>query len=1138
MEQRSVVASKGFRALLVTQFLGAFNDNAFRWVVLLAAAGVAGTAHAGYKEMAAALFALPFLLFPSVAGYLADRYSKRTVMIWSKVAEIAVMLLGGMAFFFGGGKPGILILVVVFLMGAQSTFFSPAKYGILPEVLPEAELSMGNGLIQMWTFLAVILGSAASGFLVRWFSGRLYVSALVFVAIAAIGTYSSFSIPRVPAAGKPRRLEINFLRSVWRNLGEIRHDRPLFLCIQGTAYFWFLGALFQLNLTNYAPEMMGITNQIHTGLLLTAVAVGIGAGSVLAGRWSEEHVEFGLVPLGAAGLGFLAMGSAFSYHSTATTVLLLVLLGVSAGLYNIPLAAYIQQKSPTDSKGRILATSNFLTFTGILLASPFLWFLRTQLDLNPAQIFFLTGVTSLLVLVYICTLVPDFLLRFLIWLASHTFYRIRIVGKDHLPSRGGALLICNHVSYIDGFLVQGCTQRFIRFFMVRQFYDIRYLRPFCKILRAIPVSAQDGPRKLQAAFDQAREDLRRGELVCLFAEGAITRTGNLLPFSRAMEVILEGVDVPVIPVHLDRVWGSIFSFEGGRPLSKWPAPRRAPVTISFGDPMPASSTAFEIRGRVEELGAEAFRYREGELDLLPVRFLRRARKHPGGFCLADSGGTRLGAGKAAIGALALARAVKRTCRDDEMVGILLPNSVPAALLNVSLSLLGKIPVNLNFTASTEALDKAIERCEIRHIFTAKQFLEKARLEERPGMVFMEDFKEEVTSLDKALAAAAFWLSPPRCLGRWIRGKPGSARDLATVIFSSGSTGDPKGVMLSHANINANVEGIGQILDIAPDDAVLGILPLFHSFGFTGGLWLPLISGAAVVYHHNPLDVKTIGELAGTYGITIVTATPTFLMGFIRRCTPEQFASLRYVMVGAEKLKDRIATAFEKKFGVEPFEGYGCTELSPVVSLNIPDVDRGKIHQTGRKRGTIGHPLPGVAVRIVDPDTFEPLGPGQDGLLLVKGPNVMLGYLKDEDRTREVMRGDWYVTGDIATLDRDGFITIKDRLSRFSKIGGEMVPHIRIEEEIHTLLNAGSEQLCAVTSVPDERKGEALAVLVLPSVDVDELLRQLGESELPKLWIPRRNAFVTVDEIPILGTGKLDLRRIKGLAAEALAGESS
>jgi acyl-[acyl-carrier-protein]-phospholipid O-acyltransferase/long-chain-fatty-acid--[acyl-carrier-protein] ligase len=361
-------------------------------------------------------------------------------------------------------------------------------------------------------------------------------------------------------------------------------------------------------------------------------------------------------------------------------------------------------------------------------------------------------------------------------------------------------------------------------------------------------------------------------------------------------------------------------------------------------------------------------------------------------------------------------------------------------------------------------------------------------------------------------------------------------DLATVIFSSGSTGDPKGVMLSHYNIGSNVEQFGQCFPLGRRDRILGILPFFHSFGFTATLVFPAAMGIGAVYHPNPLDARTIGELVRRHAVTFLIATPTFLQAYTRRCAPEDFGSLQYVLVGAEKLPDRVALAFEERFGIQPLEGYGCTECAPVVAVNTRDFRAAGFLQVGAKRGKIGHPLPGVSVRIVDPETREPLPLGQPGLMLVRGPNVMKGYLGQPEKTAEVLRDGWYDTGDIAAVDEDGFLTITDRLSRFSKIGGEMVPHVMVEEKLHEL--AGKiEQTFVVAGVPDSRKGERLVVLhTLTDDQLKDHLGKLSGIDLPNLWTPRPNQFFRVEAFPHLGTGKLDLRKVRSLAVQ-LSGES-
>jgi acyl-[acyl-carrier-protein]-phospholipid O-acyltransferase/long-chain-fatty-acid--[acyl-carrier-protein] ligase len=492
--------------------------------------------------------------------------------------------------------------------------------------------------------------------------------------------------------------------------------------------------------------------------------------------------------------------------------------------------------------------------------------------------------------------------------------------------------------------------------------------------------------------------------------------------------------------------------------------------------------------------------------------------------MADSTGRELTFGQALTGSLLIADWLAEHRREESMIGLLLPSSVGGALANLGTTLAAKTPVNLNFTTGRESMDKAAGQCGIRTILTSRAFVGKARIEVGPEAVFIEDIVRggKVKAWLKARLMPAGWLDASARKPDW----------LATVIFSSGSTGIPKGVMLSHYNVIANVEAMAQVFWISGRDRIVGALPFFHSFGFTVTIWFPMLAGCGVVYHSNPLDAKSLGALISRYRATFLVSTPTFCAAYARKCTREEFASLRFALVGAEKLREAVARAFEEKFGLRPLEGYGATEMAPVISVNTPDYSSDKNGQTGNKPGTVGHPLPGVAVCVVDPESGEPLPPNQAGLLLVKGPNQMMGYLGQPERTSEVIRDGWYVTGDIAAVDDDGFVRITDRLSRFSKIAGEMVPHIRIEEAISEIL---PDSQSAVTGVPDEQRGERLVVLYTASEIVPrDLWQRLTETALPPLWVPKAENIHAVDRLPLLGTGKLDLRGVKALALELCA----
>ena len=511
-------------------------------------------------------------------------------------------------------------------------------------------------------------------------------------------------------------------------------------------------------------------------------------------------------------------------------------------------------------------------------------------------------------------------------------------------------------------------------------------------------------------------------------------------------------------------------------------------------------------------------------DTLASRFVRSAKRRWSSLCMADSTGRELTFGRALVGSLLLARAIGRHVPDGGSIGLLLPASVGGALANIAASIAGRVPVNLNFTAGRDAMAAAIERCGISVTLTSRTFLAKANLPHAPGMLFLEDVLNETSGWSKITMLAAARLLPASTIERLFLA-PADADTLATVIFSSGSTGVPKGVMLTHRNVLANIDGANALFGLGDDDVVMGVLPFFHSFGYTVTLWLPLVVGFAAAYHPNPTDAKTIGEMAAKYGATLLVSTPTFCSAYARKCQPEQFAKLRLAIVGAERLRAPIASAFKERFGVELIEGYGCTEMAPVVAVNVPNAAG-----TGSRAGTVGRALPGISAKVVDPETGEGPLVGKEGLLLVTGPNQMRGYLGDPELTRDAQRDGWYVTGDIATIDEDGFIRITDRLSRFSKIAGEMVPHMKVEEQLQALLQ--DPHTCVVTAVPDAVKGERLVALYTdPTLAAQEIWERLSRCDMPKLWIPKREDLHIVDAIPTLGTGKTDLRAVRQVAAE-------
>jgi len=1118
-------SERGFWALIATQFQGAFNDNAFKVIVIFLIPLLAGEKGYPATAMAFLIFNIPYLLFPSYAGYLADRFSKQRVIVFTKYWEVLVMVMGLVAFLLN--RP-TLLWITLFLLAMQSAFFSPAKYGILPEILREERLSWGNGILQLGTMLAIILGTALGAPLVAAFAGRAYLTSVVLIGFSLVGVVTAHFVTKLAPAAPGRSAPWNPWAGMGRCFHCFRADRWLFLTMLGIAYFWFAGVLAMQNIIELAKATVAST--ALQGQLLTALSLGIGLGSVATGFLSRGKIEVGLIPLGGLGLAGFSALLGIGEWSFWGNLGLLFGLGFFGGFFVIPLDATLQQRSPEDMRGDMIATSNFVTFAGMTVSAILFYVLFNRLGLSISTIFLLSAAMSVAASIYICTLLPIFLLRFILWCLASTFYRIQVMGRDNIPDKGGALFVANHTSYVDALMILASTDRHVRFLMYKGIYDSPFVRPLARLMGVIPIAADQSPREMVKSLRTATAALEAGEVVCIFAEGQITRTGQLLPFRKGFEHIVKGVDAPIIPVHLGNVWGSIFSFSGGRFLWKIPTKIPYPGTVSYGAPLPSDSSATVVRRAIQELGTEAFAAKR--YALLHRTFARRARRHPFTQAIADGLTPKMSYLKTLAASLVLARKLKNALVGETMVGMLLPPSVGGALVNVALQWLGKIPVNLNYTASAGSLESACRQCNINRVISSEVFLEKVKMDSPRPTILMERLRTEITLWNRCVGF--LWAAClPSVLIERLLGAPGgrSQDDLATVVFSSGSEGEPKGVMLTHRNLASNIEATLQVFPHDPNDGIMGVLPFFHSMGFMGTLWLPLTSGTRAVYHPTPLDARAIGGLIYKHKTTFFMSTSTLLQGFIRQCPPEHLSSLKYIVCGAEKLADRVREACKEKFGIEPIEGYGATECSPLVSLNVPNFRVPGFFQRGTKTGTIGHPIPGVSVRIVNLADGAYLGANESGMMLVEGPNVMRGYIGKPEKTASVLRDGWYETGDIASVDEDGFITITGRLSRFSKIAGEMIPHGKVEESLHQLLGL-TEQALAVVGMPDEKKGEKL--VVLHTLDEDQmgvLQEKLKQSDLPNLWIPDPSAFRRIDAIPMLGSGKMDLRGLKTLAEQ-------
>ncbi len=1018
-----------FASFLVAQFLGAANDNAFKltivsyvlWRVTDEAAQVR------YSSMATLLFPLPFLLFSPIAGFLADRCTKSRVLFWAKCPEIVAMALAIPALAAGSVEA---LLAVLFLMATHSAFFSPAKYGLLAECVEHRHLSMANGLVEMTTNVAILTGSFLGVVLFGTFRDDLSRAGYVYLAIAVVGSLAALHVPRTPP-GDPQARPEWFAGAVRHGWAAVRARPELVQTLLGTAYFSFLGSVFLTIVPVYGRNVLGLGAE-RASLLLMFLSVGMALGAIAAGRLSQGRVEIGLVPLGSLGLslGSIALVVLGAHGPRlvgvpAWTAASLLGLGCSAGLFIVPLNALYQQRSPEGHKGRLIAFSNLVNFGAVLIAGAIPFTLSRTLGLGSRGLVLAVAASTLLVTAYVLIRLPNFLVRLVLYLLTNVFYRIEVTGDEHIP-KGGALFVANHVSWVDALLVGTASDRMIRFLMFRPYYEIPAFEWFFRRMRAIPIAAGDPPEQREESFARARDEIRRGHVVCIFAEGSITRTGNLLRFRRGFERIADGMDAPIVPLCLDGVWGSLFSWERGRVLFKWPRRLRVHVRVVFGEHLPPTTKAHEVRRAIQALSVDAFRLRKRGQRSLDVEFLRTARRFWRRPFLADAAGRGATFGQALARAAALAEVIPAPVA-TERIGLLVPPGVPGALATLAVLWSGRTAVFLDADAGPERLRSQIETAGLDAVLVAPALVSARGLEAGLRGVRAVDVVAAEARLAPRLGLRLrlrllpiAWQRPRRAGDR--------SRDvdrIAAVVFSDLPRlgGRTCGAELSHHNILSNMESLKQVFRVSRDDRILGVLPFSNSFGLFGTLLLPAVVGVPVVYQDDAADLATTARLSREHGVSLLPVPAAHLDRLIDALAAADLAALRHAVVGGTPLARATAERFAAKFGIEPLEGLGCAECAPLISLNVPNALAGARGQATLRPGTVGQPLPGVAVRIVDWRDGRDLPPGETGELWVSGPNVMHGYVNDEAATRAALEDGWCRTGFAASLDEDGFLSI-------------------------------------------------------------------------------------------------------------------
>ncbi len=729
---------------------------------------------------------------------------------------------------------------------------------------------------------------------------------------------------------------------------------------------------------------------------------------------------------------------------------------------------------------------------------------------------------------------PKLVLKIVGRLMRCGFLRVRIHGAANIPYSGPVLLVSNHISLLDLIMIQAISRRKVRFMVHTSLVSFLPIRWIFRYLGVMEVPSIRRPKAMVKFFEDSKKRLRHGEILCFFPEGAISGNGSLMRFRSGVSPMLPPeLDVPVIPIRLGMVSGRMSGIHNGKLHLRAPLNLPVDYSIFVGEPINPELSAFELRQKISRLGALAEKQIQPGEKPLHTHFILNAKRHPFKTTFADGvTGDMVNNFNTLIRVIIFSKLLRKLYAGDNTpyTGVLLPNMPITAVGLLAVMCSDRTPAMINFSSGQEVALAAARRAGIKKILTSRKFLDKLKWEEFPEMVLLEDLAKTITKGDKIRALLMALLLPARTIIRNIA--PSSCYNMhnqAVLLFSSGSTGTPKAVMLTHHNLTCNTLSFVRVVDLKRGvDRIAGNLPMFHAYGFMVGFAFPSIFGTMSALLPNPLDGAALVKSVRDFKLTILTATPTFLQKYLMKATGEDLKTLRLVITGAEKLRPELAAKFHEMTGRDIIEGYGCTELSPIATINLSN----SIFNLGAKAdhpGSIGCPLPGIHIRIVDPDTGVELAPGSSGRMQVMAGSVMKGYLNDEELTARVLQDGYYDTGDIAKMDLDGYVYITGRASRFSKIGGEMVPHEGVEEAI-ARIRARETREIAVAGRGDSRKGERLVVFYISDdFDIAEVIEAMRKEGLPNIWIPKADDFVKIDELPQLGSGKLDLMKLRQMA---------
>lgn len=1095
------------------------------------------------------LILLPCVLLITPAGYFSDKYPKERMLRITSLLMVPAVGVFGVAAYVGS---------MTFVFAAAALFFvlqaiaSPAKSGYLKELVGVRMLANGAGRFTIVTFVSLLLSAAATAVAFEQIApqtldfAHLMQGVLPIVAGIAVmelfGTVFAFAIPSVGAYDA----EMKFPWSRYYNFAFTRRkfkkawkNRALRQSIIGLSMFWVMIFLLLFIVQDMFGSGSLFDKDLMANYAIVGTIVGLVLGSYYAMRMSKAFIEMGLIPLGTAGAAALILIIPFiprPYNAVA-----FALLGFCGGLYALPMFAMLLYNTKPRSAGHVLSISNAVQNICIIAFDVLLIVALKYLNFERMDLFFILGIFCLAGTVWALWAMPHTLLRQLLRSALSIHYKFLVSGVQNIPWEGPVLLVGNHISYIDWALIQMASPRPLRFVITRRPYEKWYVRLLLSQMKTINLDISNPA----PAMEKARHALLRGEAVVMFPENAMTSTGNMNRFRLDYSAAIRDVPkVKLLPFYVQGLWGSSYSMADAGFKDLVHSGGRI-VTVAFGDELPLEADSVTIKRAVQELSITAWETYIRKLRPVASAWIRTAKKVGSGPSVYSPDGKHLSAHTLTTAVLSFARVIDKLTVGEKQVGVLIPPSGPGIIANMACLVRGKTVYNLNYTNTPETMDYCCGVADVKSIITAKVFVEKLKqkginmdiLLSKYKVYYMEDLKEMIPKRAMILNFLRVLVLPAWYLElRFF--KKVSLDDVATVIFSSGSEGRPKGVELTHYNLMGNIKQCESVLNPCADDVFLGSLPLFHAFGFSITTMLCLVEGVPVATCPDPTDAKLVSRICAQFKVSFMVATGTFLRmwGVNRAVHPLMFSSVRRIYAGAEKIREDVRQLYRTKFKLEIFEGFGCTETTPVAAVNTKDVlmDDYKTVLVGNKPGTVGAPLPGTQFRIVDPDTMEELPIGEDGLILIGGAQIMKGYLKNPEKTAQaiaIINGRrWYKTGDKGHVDEDGYLTIVDRYSRFAKLGGEMVSLGSVDFKIsETAFFEGVDHF--TVAVPDGSKGEKIALLFAGDISEDEAKDRLKQVGLPPLMLP--SYVLKLDDLPKLGSGKCDFQTGKKIAMEKL-----